>query len=65
MRPDAPEDTRPPDQHPAFWAEYHPPASRVAAAIQMPLSDPNWQSRVLNAYLQDARARRKEEKPDG
>ncbi|MGY6251685.1 hypothetical protein ACXIUS_29870 [Bosea thiooxidans] len=39
-----------PDQQPGFWPEYTDPTP-LARAIQMPLADPLWQSRVLNAYV--------------
>jgi len=39
-----------PDLEPGFWPNYQEPTP-LAKAIQYPLNDPNWQSRVLNAYL--------------
>ncbi len=40
----------PRDRAPGFWPEYVEPTP-LARAIQMPLADPNWQTRVLNAYV--------------
>jgi len=34
-----------------FWPSYTAP-TKLAEAIQMPLANPNWQTRVLNAYAQ-------------
>lgn len=39
-----------PDLEPGFWPNYREPTP-LARAIQYPLSDPNWQSRVLNGYI--------------
>lgn len=44
------EDDVPRDRAPGFWPSYVEP-SPLARAIQMPLADPNWQTRVLNAYV--------------
>lgn len=38
-------------KEPGFWPNFQEP-SKLAQAIQMPLSDPNWQQRVLNGYSQ-------------
>lgn len=46
----------PPDQEPGFWAEWVPPRSAIAAAIQYPI-DENWVGRIINAYRKDERAR--------
>lgn len=43
-----------PDLEPGFWPNYQEPTP-LAKAIQYPLADPNWQSRVLNAYLKKER----------
>lgn len=39
-----------PDLEPGFWPNYQEPTP-LANAIQYPLNDPNWQSRVLNGYI--------------
>lgn len=44
------EDDIPRDRQPGFWPGYVEPTP-MARAIQMPLSDPHWQNRVLNAYV--------------
>ena len=38
-------------REPGFWPNYRAP-TKLAEAIQMPLADPNWQTRVLNGYAQ-------------
>lgn len=42
-----------PDIEPGFWPNYEEAnnPSPLAKAIQAPLNDPQWQSRVLNAYI--------------
>lgn len=41
-----------PDLEPGFWPNSFDAnnPSPLAEAIQFPLADPNWQSRVLNGY---------------
>lgn len=42
-----------------FWPNYEEPASELAKAIQFPMGDDVWSRRVLNAYMKDAREKRK------
>lgn len=44
---------------PDFWPNYEEPASELAKAIQFPMGDDVWSRRVLNAYMKDAREKRK------
>ena len=37
-------------KEPGFWPNYQEPTP-MAEAIQFPLADPQWQSRVINAYM--------------
>ena len=37
-------------REPWFWPKFS--TSKLSEAIERPLSDPNWQTRVLNAYAQ-------------
>lgn len=37
-------------REPWFWPNYR--TSKLAQAIERPLSDPSWQNGVLNAYAQ-------------
>ena len=48
-----------PDLQPGFWPNYREPTP-LARAIQYPLADPNWQSRVLNGYVRRAALATKE-----
>jgi len=49
----------PADQEPGFWCEYIAPATEVARAIQYPAPAHPWADRIINAYVADARAKRK------
>lgn len=46
-----------PDLEPGFWINAEEANNRPALskAIQYPLNDPHWQSRVLNAYFMKAK----------
>lgn len=45
-------------REPGFWPNYRSP-TKLAEAIQMPLADPHWQTRVLNGYAQTKQPRSK------
>lgn len=51
-------------REPWFWPEPHEPTP-LAKAIQMPLADPNWQTRVLNGYVQTNQRFAGRSAPDG
>lgn len=48
-------DGKPPEQHPAFWNRYAPPATNVAALVQRPAHQIDGYALAV-AYMRDWRA---------